>query len=137
MSITDWCGNLMFATATFRRTRSYGMVMTEPLGANSVQVRVLVFVPKSRSALGRAIVDPLHAAIRRLFIKAFLTADAQRLQGMRYAPENLIECDRNMAEYFTWLAAASRGIPSEPIGEKFAEVEPPVPAPIPAPAAAD
>ena len=30
MAITDWCGAVMCATATFRRTRSYGFVITEP-----------------------------------------------------------------------------------------------------------
>ena len=39
MTITDWCGNLMFVTATFRRTTSYGMVVTEPLASGQVVVQ--------------------------------------------------------------------------------------------------
>ena len=76
MSITDWCGNLMFATATFRRTRSYGMVATRPLEAGGVLVQVIVFVRRSRSRLGRVCLDPLHLAVRRFFIREFLRADA-------------------------------------------------------------
>jgi hypothetical protein len=111
MSITDWCGNLMFATATFRRTRSYGMVLTEPRERGTL-VRVIVFVPKSRTVLGRALRDPLHAWIRRFFILRFLAADAQRLNGICYNPLGLIEADKDLVDYFRWLAVVSHGRPA-------------------------
>jgi aminopyrrolnitrin oxygenase len=111
MSITDWCGNLMFATATFRRTRSYGMVATEPLPDGRVVVRVIVFVPRSRSLLGRLLRDPLRREVRRLFIKRFLSSDAERLEGARYNPHGLIAADRDLAEYFQWLAGVAHGAP--------------------------
>lgn len=115
MSITDWCGNLMFATATFRRTRSHGMVITEPT-ETGVLVRVIVFVPKSASWVGRTLKDPLHAWIRRYFIMRFLASDAARLNGARYNPLSLIEADRDLADYFRWLAVVSHGqaAPPEP-----------------------
>jgi phenylpropionate dioxygenase-like ring-hydroxylating dioxygenase large terminal subunit len=113
MSITDWCGNLMLATATFRRTRSYGLVITEPT-AHGVIVRVIVFVPKSRGLLGRIFKDPLHRWIRRFFIRRFLAEDAQRLNGACYNPQGLIEADRDLADYFRWLAVVSHGRPAPP-----------------------
>jgi phenylpropionate dioxygenase-like ring-hydroxylating dioxygenase large terminal subunit len=113
MSITDWCGNLMFATATFRRTRSYGMVITEPLADGRVTVRVIVFARRSPSWLGRIFRDPLHLGLRRLFIKRFLSSDATRLDGARYNPHGLIDEDRDLAEYFQWLAGVARGTPEE------------------------
>ncbi len=114
MSITDWCGNLMFATARFRRTCSYGMVATEPLASGGVAVCVLVFVPPSRGWLGRLVLDPLHRWIRRLFIKNFLQSDAARLQGACYNPHGLIPEDRDLAEYFQWLSIVSHGVPAIP-----------------------
>jgi len=111
MSITDWCGNLLFATARFRKTCSYGMVATEPLADGSVKVTVIVFVPRSHSSLARAVFDPLHAAVRRMFIKAFLSEDARRLNGTPYQPQGMIAEDRYLAEYFTWLAQVARGVP--------------------------
>jgi len=111
MSITDWCGNLMLATATFRRTRSYGMVITEPLGAAGVGVRVIVFVRRSERWLGRLLADPLHAWIRRLFIKKFLSSDAERLNGARYNPRGLIPYDQDLADYFRWLAQVAHSEP--------------------------
>jgi len=111
MSITDWCGNLLLVTATFRRTRSYGMVVTEPT-ERGVHVRVIVFVPRSSSLVGRLVKDWLHAALRRYFIKRFLASDAQRLDGTRYSPLGLIEADRDLAEYFRWLAIVAHGQPA-------------------------
>jgi phenylpropionate dioxygenase-like ring-hydroxylating dioxygenase large terminal subunit len=111
MTVTDWCGNLIFVTAQFRRSCSYGMVATEPLGPNKVLVTNVVFVPRSKGLVARALLDPIHARIRRLFIKAFLKDDARRLEGMRYDPKNLIECDRFLCDYFVWLAATSNGVP--------------------------
>jgi phenylpropionate dioxygenase-like ring-hydroxylating dioxygenase large terminal subunit len=111
MAITDWCGNLMFATATFRRTRSYGMVVTEPLATGRVLVRVIVFTPRSRSAVGRVVWSPLVREIRRFFIKRFLSSDAARLDGARYHPAGLIPWDKDLVEYFQWLAVVSHGRP--------------------------
>jgi hypothetical protein len=48
--------------------------------------------------------------VRRLFIKRFLTADAIRLNGVRYAPERLIDADRDMINYYHWLAGAAHGV---------------------------
>jgi phenylpropionate dioxygenase-like ring-hydroxylating dioxygenase large terminal subunit len=110
MSITDWCGNLMFATAEFRRTTSYGMVVTEPLDAGRVQVRVIVFVPRGASFADR-LLDPVRREVRRFFIKRFLSSDADRLNGAVYNPAGLIEWDRDLADYFTWLADVAHGRP--------------------------
>ena len=52
MSITDWCGNLMFTTARFAETCSYGMAVTEPMAGGGVDAKLIVFVPRSRSPLG-------------------------------------------------------------------------------------
>jgi phenylpropionate dioxygenase-like ring-hydroxylating dioxygenase large terminal subunit len=116
MAITDWCGNLMFATATFRRTTSYGMVITEPQGAHRVMVRVIVYVRKSKSGLGRRLADPLRREVRRYFIMKFLSEDAKRLQGAVYNPHGLVECDYHLVEYFRWLAEAASAKSDEPEG---------------------
>ncbi len=109
MAMTDWCGNLMFVTATFRRTRSYGMVVTEPLAPDRVLVQVIVFLPRSASALARAIRDPLRLWLRRLFIKRFLGEDAARLNGAQYTPHGLIEYDHDLVGYLRWLAEVAGG----------------------------
>ena len=47
LALTDWCGSMSFATATFRSTSSYGMVAREPLPNGGVRVQVIVFVRRS------------------------------------------------------------------------------------------
>ena len=111
MSIIDWCGNLMFTTARFARTCSYGMIVTEPMAAGGVDVKLIVFVPRSRSLLGRMFVDPVNRWVRRLFIMRFLSSDVSRLNGVCYKPGGLIDEDCDLAEYLCWLAGVSQGAP--------------------------
>ena len=108
LGITDWCGSLSFATAQFRRTATFGLVAREPLADGKVRVDVYVFARRGRSLWRRYAFDWLHLEVRRLFIKRFLTADAIRLNGVRYAPERLIDADRDMINYYRWLAHAAR-----------------------------
>jgi nitrite reductase/ring-hydroxylating ferredoxin subunit len=106
MSFTDWCGNIIFATPAFRRTTSYGMLISEPLGRERVRVHGIVFVPRQKSSIGRRIFDPLHARIRRYFIKEFLQSDARLgTKGLSYNPSSLLDADEELIKYFTWLAS--------------------------------
>jgi phenylpropionate dioxygenase-like ring-hydroxylating dioxygenase large terminal subunit len=105
MSITVWAGTNILVTAAFARTTSYGMVFVRPLGETRTHLRTIVWVPRRRGALARAIIDPLDAFIRRRFIRAFMADDATRSDGIRYNPATLIAADRTLADYMDWLAA--------------------------------
>jgi phenylpropionate dioxygenase-like ring-hydroxylating dioxygenase large terminal subunit len=109
LKIIDWCGSLSFATAEFRRTSSFGLVAREPLSESRVRVDVIVFARRSKSRWAHALWDPVHLAVRRHFIKQFLTADAIRLNGVRYNPGGMIDADRDMAQYLAWVAQVSQG----------------------------
>jgi hypothetical protein len=109
LSITDYCGNMMLATATFRRARSYGLVMTQPLAEDRVLVRLMVMKRRSQNPVGRLFYDRLSVKVRKLFFRSFLSADAARLKGVRYNPSRLIPADRFLTEYFQWLAVVSHG----------------------------
>jgi nitrite reductase/ring-hydroxylating ferredoxin subunit len=120
LSMDDWCGNLLFVTARFRRTRSFGMVACHPLGLDRTHVQVIVFVRRSRWRAGRLLFDPLNAAVRRWFIRQFLKADAEVARaGLRYNPHGLSASDAELAGYFRWLAAVSHGRP-QPAPERVA-----------------
>lgn len=109
LSITDYCGNFLLATASFRRACSFGLVMTDALGGGRVRVRVMVMKQRSRNPLLRLLYDRLSVEVRKLLIRNFLAADADRLAGVRYNPGRLIPADRHLAEYFQWLAPVSNG----------------------------
>jgi len=113
MSFTDWCGNIIFATPTFRRTTSYGMLIAEPLGRHRVLVHCIVFVRRSRGLARRLLFDPLHARVRRYFIKGFLRSDTRLgTKGFHYNPDRLIASDGELKGYFDWLASLPG--PAEP-----------------------
>lgn len=109
MAVTVWGGVNILVTARFRRTTSYGMVFVRPLDRGRTHLRNIVWVPRRRSALGRAIIDPLDAWVRRQFIRAFMMDDATRSDGVRYNPATLIHADAEMARYFEWLARICPG----------------------------
>jgi len=104
MSVTVWGGTLILVSAEFRRTTSYGMVFVRPLEAARTHLRTIVWVPRRRGPLRRALVDPLDALVRRSFIRAFMTDDAVRSDGVGYNPHTLIDADRELRDYFAWLA---------------------------------
>ena len=108
LAIHDWSGTMLFVTATFRRTRSFGLLTSIPLDRDRVHVRGIVFARRSRSTLGRWLVDPLHLRLRRRFIKEFLRPDAElAARGLRYDPARLLPCDVELARYFDWLASVT------------------------------
>jgi phenylpropionate dioxygenase-like ring-hydroxylating dioxygenase large terminal subunit len=112
MTVTVWAGTLILVTAEFRRTTSYGMVFVRPLDNERSHLRTVVWVPRRRGAIGRSLLDPVDAAIRRRFIRAFMTDDAVRGAGSRYNPRTLIGADAVLRDYFDWLA----GLPGAAVG---------------------
>lgn len=108
MEVTNWSGNLIFVSARFRRTASHGIVSFIPLGGERTLVRDIVWVPRSRSALGRLLVDPLDARIRRWFIREFLKSDVERSDGLRFDARRMIAADAVLVSYLEWLRTRHR-----------------------------
>jgi aminopyrrolnitrin oxygenase len=102
MIATVWRGTLVLVTARFKRTTSYGLVSIRPLSGLRSIVTVVVWVPRRRSWVGR-LFDPVDAAIRRSFIRAFLLPDVSAASGIHYNPQTLIDADRELAAYLDWL----------------------------------
>jgi aminopyrrolnitrin oxygenase len=103
MDVTVWGGSLIVVHAQFARTTSFGMLNVLPIDGRRTRARVIVWVRRSRSALGRLWFDPLNATIRRLMIQTFLRSDLPRIAGLRYQPGNLTPADAVLADYFAWL----------------------------------
>jgi len=113
MDVTVWCGSLIFVKATFARTTSFGLFNVLPIDAHQTLGRVIVWVKRSKTAIGHLLLDPLDAATRRLFIRTFLRSDLPRIAGLRYQPANLIAADRVLADYFAWLENIAEPSPTE------------------------
>jgi nitrite reductase/ring-hydroxylating ferredoxin subunit len=108
MTVTNWLGNLILVKAKFRRTTSYGIVSFVPLENGRTKIRNIVLAPRSASALGRLLIDPLDAIIRRSFIRAFVRSDVERSHGIRFHPDRVIEADKMMVDYLDWLLKIHR-----------------------------
>jgi hypothetical protein len=107
MEVTVWGGTVILVRASFARTTTYGMLNVLPIDAQRTHGRVIVWIKRSKTAVGRMLFDRLNAAIRRFFIQAFLRSDLPRIAGLRYQPGNLITADQIMADYFKWLETTS------------------------------
>ena len=62
---------------------------------------------RRRGILGR-LVDPFDAAIRRFFIREFVRSDVDRSAGIRFHPSRMIEADKMLVDYLTWLQGMDR-----------------------------
>jgi hypothetical protein len=106
VSITNHGGTFIVVTGFFRRARSRMLLVTLPLGPGQMlQVDTIVFVRRGRSAVGRALIQPLALWLRRLFTRAFMAHEFYDLAGIRYSPHTLIDADRNLVDYFRWAAS--------------------------------
>ena len=100
VSITSWGGPFILVTGFFRRARSYILIATQPITDGRTLIETIVFARRGQRAL-----QPLSLWLRRVFTRAFLHDDLNRLGGIRYNPHTLLESDQLLIEYFLWAAA--------------------------------
>lgn len=105
ITLTVWGGTFAIVTARFNRVKSAFLMITRPLPDGATLCEGLVLERRPRSRVGRALWLPLSLFVRRFFTHGYLRAEAARLRDTRYSPERLGEADRDMIEYFRWLAA--------------------------------
>jgi phenylpropionate dioxygenase-like ring-hydroxylating dioxygenase large terminal subunit len=109
MTVTVHGGTMVFVTARFRRTTTFGLVNVIPLAPERTRLICCAWV---RRAGAGSVFDALHAGVRRNFIRAFVNPDTRFLGGCTYHPRRLIEADQTLSEYFTWLASLNQPVPS-------------------------
>lgn len=109
LTVTCWSGSLLLVVAKLRSTASYGHLTLQPLGPARTLVRVMVWVPRARTALGQLLFKPIDAAIRRWFIRDFVVNDINHLAQTRYSKARMIGVDRTLVECLDWLGPVSWG----------------------------
>jgi nitrite reductase/ring-hydroxylating ferredoxin subunit len=112
ISITVWGGTYVLVTGDFDRAQSRFLIATRPLDDASTLCEGIVFAPRGRHTLARAL-DPVALRIRRHFTYGYLLDETTRLRGTRYNPASLGPPDRDMIAFFQWLAALPQN-PHEP-----------------------
>ena len=104
ISITTWAGTFFLLTGTFRHARSYFLITSQPLEQDKTLIEGIVFARRGRNPLA-GLFQPLSLWIRRLFTRGYLIEEAERLGSPCYRPACLIDNDRDMVDYFHWVAA--------------------------------
>jgi len=89
----------VFVEARFARARSFILVAVEPLGPQRTRLTVLSLAPRNRNPL-----RPLALEVRRWLTLSFLGQDLERLAGVEYRPDRLVETDAVLAGFLHWLA---------------------------------
>jgi hypothetical protein len=105
ISITTWAGTFFCLTGTFRRACSYFLIVSQPIDDGKTLVEGIVFARRSRLAPARMLWQPLSLECRRMFTRGYLVAEADKLGSPQYRPAALIAADRDMIDYFQWVAA--------------------------------
>ncbi|MEX0642283.1 MAG: Rieske 2Fe-2S domain-containing protein [Pirellulales bacterium] len=113
VSITNWGGSFNLVTGSFQRVCSRLVVSYVPLNdGESLEINVIVLARRRQSQLGRALIQPLSLWLRYLFTWGFVADEFDRVVGIRYSPQTLIDADGELIELFRWAAA----LPEEEAG---------------------
>lgn len=105
ISITNWGGAFVVITGRFDRATSRFIITTRPLEQGGTQCEGIVYAPRSRNAVTRALVQPIALRLRRWFTRGYVCGEAEHLRGTDYNPATLIDADRDMVEFFHWVTA--------------------------------
>lgn len=76
----------MLMTADFPRAYSRFLITTQPLDDGRTLCEGIVFMRRSRTALMRALWQPLSLMVRRWLSYQFVADEARSLRGVRYNP---------------------------------------------------
>lgn len=96
IEITSWGGPFVTVIGRFRRATSYILIIAQPLGSDRSLTEAIVCAPR----------HPISGLwLRRLFTRAFMRDDFNRLRGIRYNPGAFIAADRIMVDFLHWLSA--------------------------------
>jgi len=115
VTITNWGGSVTLVTADFQRARSLILMVTRPAGPSQSMLDIVVFAPRRSSLPGR-LSQQFNLRVRSWLTWQFLRKDFDRLAGIRYSPNSLIEADQDLIDFFHWLAALPQSMPSRQEG---------------------
>ncbi len=104
ITITNWGGAYVLVTGDFQGAQSRILIAVQPLDDFKSLAEVIVYAPRRRSRLAGRLVELMSLEVRRLFTEAFMKHDVDSLPGIVYRPESLLESERELAEFFGWLA---------------------------------
>jgi nitrite reductase/ring-hydroxylating ferredoxin subunit len=94
-------GTFVLVTADFGGAVSRFIISAQPLENGQTLCEGVCFAAPS----GVPFYDRLALAVRRIFTHGYLAAETREIRGTEYRPDHLGPDDREMIEYYKWLAA--------------------------------
>jgi hypothetical protein len=97
-------GNTILPMTRIQGRSNYIWIDIQRIDDHRTQVTMLPVIhidKRTRVSIGLA---KLSLAVRSIFISQFFRAEDPYIQGMKLAPETLVEQDRPIAEFLLWLA---------------------------------
>lgn len=93
-------GTIMLVTGNFGGAHSRFIIAAEPLENGQTLCQGICYARSS----GFAPLNRLSLAIRRIFTHGYLAAETREIRGTQYRPESLGANDRDLIEFFQWMA---------------------------------
>jgi hypothetical protein len=106
LTVHNWGGTIYLVKAEFPRACSRFLVLYRPLEDDRTHFDVIVFSQHGLPELG--------LAARRWFTRGHLLSEAAQIRDTQYRPGRFIAADREMVEFFRWLAALPQQLPKNP-----------------------
>jgi hypothetical protein len=116
ISITTWGGTIVLITGHFANATSQFMICLRPVEGVKTECQVIPFGRKAHNRVAHWLIQPLSLWVRRLFTGGYLIAETEALGSPRYNARSLVEADREMIEYFHWVANLPRPEKRDPPG---------------------
>ncbi len=123
ISITNWGGTFVVIPGDFDRAHSRFIIATQPLDGGKTLCEGIVFAPRQKNLVARALFGPLALAVRRFFTYGYLKDEASRLLGTRYDPGTMIANDRDMIDFFNWVVALPQSVRTSSLAASSARDE--------------
>jgi nitrite reductase/ring-hydroxylating ferredoxin subunit len=109
ITLTIWGGTFAVVTSRFPRVESGFLMVMQPREDGQTLCQGIVLARR-----GAPLRRPLAAAelwVRRLFTHGYLREEARLLRSTRYSPGSLGENDRDMIDFFRWVASLPQAPP--------------------------
>jgi len=122
LTVHNWGGALYVVKAEFPRACSRFVVSFRPIENGRTHFDVIVFARRGLAATG--------LPARRWFTRGHLLSEAAQIRHTQYRPARFIAADKDMIEFFCWLAALPQQIPERKMENSFNSAADEMPSPV-------
>ncbi|MBV1920319.1 MAG: Rieske 2Fe-2S domain-containing protein [Pseudomonadales bacterium] len=99
-------GNMILSRTGMNGKSNYMCANVQPLDGERSKITIFPLTPKTIAIKQIPVLKHIGNFIRRVIIRQFFLAELRSIKSVRLLPENLMESDRVVTQYFHWLSTA-------------------------------